>query len=97
MILLLLHRNFFQDPSWIDQIQYVSLTPLLVECVPYKQNFELSKGTSVHDIRFVSIDTAATEGNEHDFYSSENDIMNKELKVVGGGEVKNMSSATKKL
>lgn len=49
----------------------------------------------MHDIRFVSIDMAATEGNEHDFYSSENDIMNKKLK--GGGEVKNMSSATKLL
>lgn len=95
MILLLLHRNFFQDPRWIDQIGYsISITPLLVECVPYKQNFELSKGTSVHDISFVSIDMAATEGNEHDFISSENDIMNKELK---GGEVKNMISATKLL
>lgn len=83
MILLLLHRNFFQDPSWIDSI---SITPLLVECVPYKQNFELLKGTtSVHDIRFVSIDMAATEGNEQEFYSSENNIMNKKLKGKGGG------------
>lgn len=50
----------------------------------------------MHDIRVASIDMAATEGNEHDFYSSENDIMNKELKG-SGGEVKNMSSATKLL
>lgn len=38
----------------------------------------------MHDIRVVSIDMPATEGNEHDFYSSENDIMNKELKGGGG-------------
>lgn len=38
----------------------------------------------MHDIRVASIDMAATEGNEHDFYSSENDIMNKELKGGGG-------------
>lgn len=29
---------------------------------------------------------AATEGNEHEFYRSENNIMNKKLKGEGGGE-----------